>query len=145
MSFLPAYLDSSAVLVLVLDEPERAPLEAELRRWPDRVSSALTPVECWRAVRRANVAEHTRTTLAGMLEGIILIRFDEALLRLAAHVGPPNVRSLDAIHLAAALSIGDYPEAFITYDDRLAAAARKLKLNVLQPGRRGHPPLRNRR
>jgi hypothetical protein len=45
------------------------------------------------------------------------------------------IRSLDAIHLAAALSIGDYPDAFITYDDRLAAAARTLKLNVLQPGR----------
>jgi hypothetical protein len=45
------------------------------------------------------------------------------------------LRSLDAIHLASALSIGDVPEAFITYDDRLAAAARKLKLHVLQPGR----------
>lgn len=70
-----------------------------------------------------------------MLEGIILIRFDEALLRLATHIGPPFLRSLEAIHLAAALSIGDYPEAFITYDDRLAAAARKLKLHVIQPGR----------
>jgi len=40
-------------------------------------------------------------------------------------------------HLATALSCGDYPEAFITYDDRLAAAARTLKLNVLQLGRAG--------
>jgi hypothetical protein len=98
-------------------------------------SRPFTPVECWRAVRRAHGPAHTKATLAGMLEGIILIRFDEALLRLATHIGPPLLRSLDAIHLAAALSIGDYPEAFITYDDRLAAAARKLKLHVIQPGR----------
>lgn len=37
--------------------------------------------------------------------------------------------------LAAAVLMGDYPDAFITYDDRLAAAARKLKLRVVQPGR----------
>lgn len=141
MSVLPVYLDSSAVLALVLDEPERAPLEEELRRWPDRVSSELTPVECWRAVRRAHAPAHTKTTLAGMLEGLILIRFDEALLRLATHIGPPLLRSLDAIHLAAALSIGEYPGAFITYDDRLAAAARKVKLHVVQP-RSWHSRLR---
>ena len=135
MSFLPVYLDSSAILALVQDEPQRASLEEALGQWPDRVSSALTPVECWRAVRRAKAPAHTQETLAGMLRGIVLIRFDEALLRLAEHVGPPLLRSLDAIHLAAALSIGDYPDAFITYDDRLADAARKLKLRVVQPGR----------
>lgn len=70
-----------------------------------------------------------------MLDGLILIRFDDALLRLATHIGPPLLRSLDAMHLAAALSIGDYPAAFITYDDRLADAARTLKLNVVQPGK----------
>ena len=99
------------------------------------MSSELTPVECWRAVRRAHAPARTKAILTGMLEGLILIRFDEALLRLATHVGPPLLRSLDAIHLAAALSLGDYPGAFITYDDRLAAAARTLKLPVVQPGR----------
>jgi hypothetical protein len=64
-----------------------------------------------------------------------LLRLDEPVLRLAEHVGPPVRRSLDAIRLASALSIGDVPEAFITYDDRLAAAAHTLKLHVLQPGR----------
>jgi predicted nucleic acid-binding protein len=58
-----------------------------------------------------------------------------ALLYAAGVLLPSDVRSLDAIHLATALSCGDYPEAFITYDDRLAAAARTLHLNVLQPGR----------
>lgn len=135
MDFLPVYLDSSAILALAQHEAPRAALERELPRWPDRISSALTPVECWRAMRRANAPRVTRDRLTAILDGIIIIRFDEALLRLATHVGPPLLRSLDAIHLATALSIGDYPEAFITYDDRLAAAARALKLHVLQPGR----------
>jgi hypothetical protein len=64
-----------------------------------------------------------------------LLRLDEPVLSLSEHVGPPVLRSRDAIHLASALSIGDFPEAFITYDDRLAAAAKKLKLRVIQPGR----------
>ena len=96
---------------------------------------AFTLIECWRAVRRANASERTRTRLDAVLGGLTLLRFDDALLRLATHVGPPLLRSLDAIHLAAALSIGDYPEAFITYDGRLATAARTLKLHVVQPGR----------
>ncbi len=64
-----------------------------------------------------------------------LIRVDEPVLGLASRLGPQVLRTLDAIHLATALSMGDDPEAFITYDDRLAAAAQGLKLRVLQPGR----------
>ena len=70
-----------------------------------------------------------------MCDTIALIRLDEPVQRLAGRIGPRELRSLDAIHLAPAVSCGDYPEAFITYDDRLAAAARTLNLNVLQPGR----------
>ena len=47
--------------------------------------------------------------------------------------GPPGLRSLDAIHLASALSTGDYPEAFVTQDERLADAARAVGLKVLAP------------
>ena len=56
------------------------------------------------------------------------------ILHLAGTIGPPRLRSLDAIHLASALSIGDDPEAFVTYDERLAEAAREAGLNVLMPG-----------
>jgi predicted nucleic acid-binding protein len=135
MSFLPVYLDTSAILKLILPEPESAPLEAMLQQWPDRLSSALAAVECRRTLRRIQAPPAASRRADHVLAGLILIRFDDALLRLAEHVGPPLLRSLDAIHLAAALSIGDYPDAFITYDDRLAAAARTLKLTVVQPGR----------
>jgi predicted nucleic acid-binding protein len=62
-----------------------------------------------------------------------LLRLDEPALRLAETIGSPDLRSLDAIHLACALSIGDYPGAFVTYDGRLASAAREIGLNVVSP------------
>jgi len=135
MNFLPVYLDTSAILKLILPEHESAPLAAALQRWPDRLSSALAVVECRRTLRRIQAPPAAWRRADHVLEGLILIRFDDALLRLSAQVGPPLLRSLDASHLAAPLSIGDYPDAFITYDDRLAAAARTLKLQVVQPGR----------
>jgi hypothetical protein len=135
MSFLPVYLDSSALIKLVLPEKESVSLEHALLDWPDWVSSELAAVECRRTLRRIGAPPGAIRRADDVLQTTTLIRLDTALMRLADHVGPPMIRSLDAIHLAAALSIGDYPDAFITYDDRLAAAARTLKLNVLQPGR----------
>ena len=135
MSFLPVYVDSSALLKLVLPEPERPELERVLSRWPDRISSVILVIECQRIAKRAGVPAGLRSRLDGELGTVALIRLDEPVQRLAGSLGPRELRSLDAIHLATALSCGDYPEAFITYDDRLAAAARTLHLNVLQPGR----------
>lgn len=135
MSYLPIYVDSSALLKLVLPEPERPALEQALSRWPDRVSSVLLAVECRRVVLRANAPPAVRARLEEELASVTLIRLDETIQKLAGRIGPRDLRSLDAIHLATALSIGDVPEAFVTYDDRLAAAARPLGLNVLQPGR----------
>jgi hypothetical protein len=135
MSVLPVYLDSSAIMKLVVPERETAALEKELERWPDWLSSELAALECRRTVGRRPENASLRERVQHVLASCTLIRLDTTLMRLAEHVGSPLIRSLDAIHLAAALSIGDYPEAFVTYDDRLAAAARALKLTVLQPGR----------
>ena len=137
MSFLPAYVETSALLKLLLPEPEGDALLLELGRWPDWVTSALTALECRRALMRERANASVRARADHLLGGCVLVRIDAAVLRLAEHIGPRELRSLDAIHLATALSMGDYPEAFITYDDQLAAAARALKLNVLQPGRAG--------
>ena len=133
MSFLPVYVDSSALLKLVLSEPERPALEQALSRWPDRISSVLLPIECRRIVLRAGNPPEVVDRLEKELGGVTLIRLEEAVQTLAGAIGPPRLRSLDAIHLASALSIGDYPEAFVTYDDRLADAARAVGLNVLRP------------
>lgn len=137
MSFLPVYVDSSALLKLVLPEPERPALERALSRWPDRVSSVILAIECRRIVMRAGDPPGVRARLEEEIDAFALIQLDETVRRLAGSIGPRDLRSLDAIHLATALSCGDHPDAFITYDDRLAEAARALKLNVLQPGRAG--------
>lgn len=134
MNFLPVYLDSSALLKLVLPEAERAALESAIAHWPERLASELSAVECRRAVRRQPEAAVLLPRMENVLSSLALLRIDHELLRLAGTIGPPRLRSLDAIHLASALSIGDYPEAFITYDERLADAARAVGLNVLTPG-----------
>lgn len=135
MSFLPAYLDSSALLKLIAPEPESAVLRKELAGWSDWLTSELAAVECHRAIRRLGGNASLRARTVHVLNTCTLIRLDPILLRLAESVGPAELRSLDAIHLAAALSIGEYPDAFITYDHRLAAAGRALKLRVISPGR----------
>jgi uncharacterized protein len=134
VSFRPAYLDSSALLKLVLPERETVALRAALADWTDWMSSWLSAIECRRAMRRARGSASERARMDHILASCTLIRAEEPALRLAEMIGSTDLRSLDAIHLACALSIGDYPDAFITYDDRLASAARALGLNVLSPG-----------
>lgn len=133
MNFLPAYLDSSALLKLVLAERESAALRAALTAWPDWVTSQLAAVECQRAVRRVGHDTSLAARMTHVLASCTMLRLDESTLRLAERVGQPQLRSLDAIHLAAALSMGDHPAAFVTYDERLAAAARACNLTVISP------------
>jgi uncharacterized protein len=135
VSWLPVYLDSSAILKLIVPETESAALLEALAEWPDPVSSRLAEVECLRALKRVSAPPRVRARAAQVFEAVTLVQLDEVVLRLAATVGPRELRTLDAIHLATALSLGDMPDAFVTYDERLAAAARPLRLAVLQPGR----------
>lgn len=69
------------------------------------------------------------------MRGIYLLAVDVDIRREAQRLKPPHLRTLDAIHLATALSIGDPDLEFITYDDRQAEAARAAGLKVVQPGR----------
>lgn len=67
------------------------------------------------------------------LSDIALIPMDDAVLAVARHLDPSGLRSLDAIHLATALSIGTDLGALFSYDDRLTAAAEAAGLRVLAP------------
>jgi hypothetical protein len=129
-----AYVDSSALLKLAVLEPETAALEARLLNYEGLVSSRLAVLECGRAARRAS---HRRVLQAvrEVLDAIYLLDITQPILDRAAAADPPTLRSLDAIHLATALSIDDATLEIITYDDRLAGAARANGLTVLQPGR----------
>ena len=134
MSLLPVYLDSSALLKLVVPERETEALREALATWPDWLTSRLAALECRRALRRVGRPGSLEARLDHVLGACTLLHIDEPTLRHAEGIGPPALRSLDAIHLAAALSLGDHPEAVVTYDQRLAAAARAHDLVVLSPG-----------
>ena len=62
-----------------------------------------------------------------------LVTIDEELLDSAAAVDPRVLRSLDAIHLAAAQLFGDELTAVVTYDRRMAAAAELIDVTVATP------------
>jgi uncharacterized protein len=127
-----AYLDTSAFVKLIVEEPESSALEQSLIRWPQRVSSTLLRTETVRALRRAGHEEHVGK--ARRLFGAIrLIRLDEPLLDRAGELEPPELRSLDAMHLAAALTIGPDLGVVFTYDARLKQAASELGIITESP------------
>lgn len=127
------YLDSSALVKLVLPEEESAALVSVLPRFGRVTSSALARVEVHRAVRRVSTQSRTLQRAHEVLDGIYLIPIDDLALRLAADLRPDALRSLDALHLATALRLGSDLTAMIVYDDRLAEAAQQTGLEVLAP------------
>lgn len=129
-----AYIDSSALLKLAVREPETSALEGYLAECEGVVASWLAAVECRRAARRANRA-HVLQAVEHVLEAVYLLDVTPAILERAAMADPPLLRTLDAIHLATALSVGDPGLEVIAYDARLADAARASGLAVVQPGR----------
>lgn len=127
------YLDSSALVKLVLDEPETQPLIDFLTGYPERVTSTVAVVEVRRAVRR--VSEETFYLLRAdqVLEGVHQIPVDERTVRLARELTPSALRTLDALHLAAAVSLGANLAGMVAYDHRLKDAAENQNLQVFAP------------
>jgi predicted nucleic acid-binding protein len=125
------YLDSSAYAKLVLEQSGHVELRRELAEWPGYVSSALLAVEAVRACARYGVAYANEAR--AWLEGIALLPIDDPVLDEATSLEPPALRSLDALHLATALSIRDDLGAFIAYDERLSSAAAERGLKVVTP------------
>lgn len=128
------YLDSSALVKLVLPEAESGPLLESLQDWPLRLASALAHVEVVRAVRRATVDPEVERRAEEVLAGLHLIKIDGNILGHAARLEPRTLRSLDALHLATALSLGDDLGAIAVYDSGLATAAAGCGLKVIAPG-----------
>lgn len=128
-----AYLDSSALVKLVVREAGTDALRAWLEGRPEVVSSALAVTEVRRAIgrlsRRRSLSDRARL----VLDGVALLAVDIPVLEAAAGLGPAALRTLDAIHVASALSLGGDLRAFVTYDERQASAARKAGLPVETP------------
>jgi predicted nucleic acid-binding protein len=127
------YLDSSAIVKLVAPEPETSALVESLRANPEVVSSALSRVEVLRAVRRIGASDDREGRANDVIDRIALIPIEDAILIRAARLEPTSLRTLDAIHLATALSLASDIAALGTYEAKLAAAAASDGLDVLAP------------
>ena len=127
------YLDSAAVVKLVHAEPG----SQALREWLGEraevgwTSSVFVEVETSRALMR--YAPEAVVRLPAVLDLIDVVDLDARVRILAQTVRPETVRSLDAVHLATALSIGSRLTAFVTYDKGLADAVRAAGLVVAAP------------
>jgi len=131
------YLDSAALVKLVRAEEESAALVDWLNERPDQrlVASALVEVEVPRALRRSQPG--VLGAVAATLARIDRIEVDAAIRATAVAYVDPHLRSLDAIHIATAdelVASGKTVSAFVTYDHKLAAAARLGGLTVVAPG-----------
>jgi len=126
-----AYLDSSAFVKLVIREPESTALRRFLRRWPKRASSSLLRAEALRAIRPHGSEALGRVTKR--LANTNLICIDDELLEAAGRLDPLTLRTLDAIHVASALTLGPDLGVLVTYDRRMAAACKAMAIQVESP------------
>ena len=125
------YLDSSALVKLVVLEPESRALRAYLRGEPQRVSCGLARTEVLRAVRPVGPA--AIAAARRLLQRIDLIRLDDALFDAAGMLEPVGLGSLDAVHLAAAHLVAPVLRAIVTYDRRMAEGAGALGFAIVAP------------
>lgn len=127
------YLDTSALVKLVVAEAETPALRTWLKqaeRTP--VSCDLARAELMRAVRRAAPDRVVQARV--VLDSITLTQLATSTFEDAGRLDPTVLRTLDALHLAAALELGDDLDAIVTYDDRFAAAAESNGIPVTAPG-----------
>lgn len=125
------YLDSSALVKLAVHEPETDALRKHLRRRHEWVSSALARTEVLRALLPAG--EAALDAGRAVLARCDLVRLNDRILTIAGTLLPYELRSLDAIHLATAELLRHDINEVVTYDDRMAAAARTLGHRVAAP------------
>ncbi len=124
------YLDTSAALKLVIEEAESPALAAQIdAEEPGLASCLLLETECRRAAHR--VAALTQQHVTDLLASVDLYDAPASLYREAGLLPGTGLRSLDAIHLAACIRIG--ADELITYDQRMAEAARELGIPVRSP------------
>jgi uncharacterized protein len=127
------YLDTSALVKLVVLEPESRALIECLGAWPRRVSSALALTELPRALERAGLGAAAHRRAREVLGRINLVDVDRRILTTAASLEPSALRTLDAIHLATALMVREDLDLVVTYDRRLRAAAERARIDVMAP------------
>lgn len=129
---MTVYLDASALVKLVAPEQETSAVAAYLADHREQATSVIALVEVRRAVARRPGVSPVRVD--DVLGRTTVLALEPPVVERAATVGPATLRTLDAIHLASAAELGSDLEAFVTFDRRLADAARALGMPVASPG-----------
>ena len=124
------YLDTSAFLKLITTEEESPHLRSWFSRQESVWSSQLLYTEAIRAGARLGIDAEV---IEEAIEAVSLVLPSAATFFAAARLQPLTLRSLDAVHLATAMEIGDDLEGMVVYDERLASAARAASLAVIAP------------
>ncbi|SRR6266536_2815242 len=131
MSDRYVYLDTSAFMKLITPEAESPALQLYLQSRTLRVSSGLLRTEALRAAMRVS-QEHV-AKVRRQLKRVALIDVSRELMEQAGTLAPAELRSLDAIHVASALSLGDDLGELVAYDARMIMAAKAEGMAVVSP------------
>ena len=124
------YLDTSAFLKLVVAEKESGAVRAWLVDQGPPWSSQLLRTEALRAARRLEIDEEV---VESALQAVSLILPVASTFHSAGKLPPPVLRSLDALHLATALELGEDLDGLVTYDEQMAQAALAESITVVAP------------
>lgn len=125
------YLDSSAIVKLVVSESQSAALRRYLRRRHPLVTSALARAEVTRALLPFGSVAIARGHV--VFRRLDVVRITDRILLSAGSMMPVELGSLDAIHLATAGQLGDHLARVCTYDERMSLAATALGIAVVAP------------
>ena len=127
-----AYLDASAIVKLVVVEDETGALERDVADRPGLLTSRPGVTEVRRAAHRSG-GRRLIQQAEDVIASFVVVDVTAVMFDRASDLAPATLRTLDALHLASALSV-DLPLLdFITYDARLADAARRHGLAVAVP------------
>jgi uncharacterized protein len=128
-----AYLDSSAIVKLIVPEVGSRALSTAVNGFDDAVTSEIAVVEVTRAIQRTGLDQRFGRT-DDVLRRLILLAVDAEVIALARHLEPADLGTLDAVHVASALSLGLDDLTFVGYDRRQLTAAHVAGLAVASPG-----------
>ena len=126
------YVDASAIVKLIVPDAESEALVSSLRTFDDLVTSVIAHVEVARALRRTGLDPDLVMTI-DVLSRFATVALDHTVVELARHLEPPRLRSLDAIHIASAISLGIEDLAFVAYDQLCLEGAARAGLAPSSP------------
>ena len=130
------YADSSALVKVAVLEAETDALREELSPWRDIATSAITEIELARAVARVRAVgldAADEIAVWAITAASTELELTREIRRAAADLEPVGLKTLDAIHVASALSLGDDLAGILTYDHQMQTAAREHAVDVLAP------------